>query len=279
MTATTVAAVVQRTRRFIRDWLDQDTISGSLTSTTTSVAVADSSIYTQNWMIQLDTEAMIVRAIADATHLTVSRGAFGTTAATHAASTPVLLNPAFTDLDILDGLNGGISACFPLIYKEVVDESTTLVGGTTYEYTIPAALQFLTELAVEGSGDVRFRPIRSWDVMRGATPTVRLRRAYGPGTLRMRGYGPFDRLALGGSLDALWPVRAEEPLVFFAAQYLGASGELGRVRFGRGLNDQREQANRVGSSMTAANSVYTRFERARDAAAMPPMPRRTVSVL
>lgn len=278
MTATTVASVVQRTRRFIRDWPDQDVVSGSLTSSATSITVADATIYSPNWTIQMDTEAMIVRAAASTT-LTVSRGAFGTTAATHAASTPVLINPGFTDLDILDALNGGIDACYPLIYKEVIDESLTTDGSATYEYSIPSTVYSITEVGLKVTGDVKFRKFRAWDVMRGSSPKLRLRRSPPPGTLRVRGFAPFDHLSLGGSLDALWPVRAEQCLVLYAGQYLGASGELGRVRFDRGLNDKREQANRVGSSMNAANGTYQRFLKALQDASMSPMPRSTVSVL
>lgn len=54
-------------------------------NTTTSIAVANSKQYQVNNLVKVESEVMRVTALADATHLTVTRGYAGTTAAAHAA--------------------------------------------------------------------------------------------------------------------------------------------------------------------------------------------------
>jgi hypothetical protein len=97
--------------------------------------------------------------------------------------------------------------------------------------------------------------------------------------VRVNGFAPFAHLTVSGSLSALWPANADDVLVLFAASDLLASGEAGRVRSDTQAVDNREQANRVGSSMSAANALFNRFLQARDQASMGPMPKHVRSVL
>ncbi len=63
-----------------------------------------------------------------------------------------------------------------------------------------------------------------------------------------------------------------------ATSRLLASGESGRVRT-IGPRDDREAGNRTGSSLSASNSLYQRFQMQLRNCAMNPMPPHVVSVL
>lgn len=286
--ATAASSLIQRTRRFVGDWPDQDALTASLSSTTTSVTVADTTSYYVNQRFDVDYETMIVRAKPSSTSLTVLRAAFGSVNASHASSASVLKSPSFPAVSILDALADGIEAAFPLLYKEIVDESLDVVSGT-YEYTVPnmpapsttTPIPYLSELWIRETGDDHWRKLNEWRVHRGSTPKIQFRRDPPPGDLRVVGYGPFGRLtATSDTLDAQWPLQAEHLLVEFAGQWLLASGEAARVRADAGqLTDQREQANRVGSSLSVSNSMLRRFQISLGQAAMPPMPRHVIPVI
>lgn len=265
------------------DWPENDVSTASLASNATSLTVADSSIYTPNWLIQMGSEAMQVRSISNATTVVLLRGARGTTAASYANTSTVLINPRFLDVQYLDALNAGINACYPLLYQSVVDESISTTDST-YEYTIPnlnsVPILSLSKLQFKEAGDLAFREFRSWNLYRGTTPKIKLRRPLPIGVLRIIGFSPLPNLtSTADSLSALFPVYAEDALTLFAAQFLLASGEAQRVRMDTGIRDDRESANRVGGSMSASTSIYQRFLARVSQSAMPPMPRHSMSIL
>jgi hypothetical protein len=286
--ATTVTEQINRSRRYLRDWgQSQDTITASTTSTATTLTVADAStaVYSPNWIIELDTEAIRVVS-GSSTTLTVTRAYAGSTNTTHASGTTILIRPAFLSVDILDALNDGIQACFPSIYKPVSDTTLTSTSGT-YEYTVPAMpsdssvyIPYISSIDALEPGDTAYRPVAGWDVIRGATPKIRFRRQLTSGsTIRVNGFGPFPALALGGSMDTLWPRQADLLLPIYAAGWLLGSGEAARVRFDVGARDDREQANRTGSAMVAGTALMNRFYKRLADAEMPPMPRHVVSTI
>lgn len=280
---TSAATLVQRTRRFLGDWPEDDATTASLATNAASISVADTSLYAPGWLIQVDTEAYQVKALTSPTALSVRPAVRGTTTATHASGATILVRPHFLDIEYLDGINGAIEAAFPWIYQPVVDESLTAVA-TTYEYTIPNVnsmpIPYISSVEFKESGDLTFRPFKSWDVRRGSTPVLKLRRSLPTGTIRINGFGPLPRLTdLTSSLDAQFPVVAEDALTFYAAQFLLASGEARRVREDTGARDDRENANRTGSSLAASNALLTRFQmRLRDCG-LPPMPKHVISVI
>lgn len=282
--ATTAATLVQRVRKFLRDWPEGDVLTAIMSSTTsTTMTVADATIYSPGWVIQIDSEAMQVRTNAAGTSLGVLRAARGTTGATHANGATILVRPRFLDTDILEALNSGINASFPWIYQPVIDESL-VTTGTTYEYTIPnlngSPIPFISEVSFKETGDLTFRNFRAWDVIRGGTPAIKLRRPLPTGTLRVRGFGPVTSLAdTTVSLSTSYPSYAEDALTLYAAQYLLASGEAARVREDTGARDQRENANRPGSSMSASNAILQRFQRRLMDSGLPPMPKHSISAL
>lgn len=283
--ATAASTLIQRTRRLLRDWPETDVTTASIASGGTTLTVADTTQYFVNERIEIGDEVLRVTALATGTTLTVQRAMRGSTQASHAQSSTVLQNPGFYAVEILDELNNGLDACFPLLYRPVAREYTGS-DGTTYEWNLPTmsglsvAIPYLYEIEVKESGDVAFRRDDAWEVVRSENPFVRFRRAPTSGsTLRLRGFGPFTHLtASTDTLDTYFPLQAEGLLPMFAASQLLASGEAGRVRVDVGAIDQREQANRTGASMSASSSLLQRFYQRRADAAMPPMPRHVVSL-
>jgi hypothetical protein len=276
--ATSLETLVKRTRRFLRDWPEEDTITASVSSSATQITVADESIYSENWLLEIDQENMTVTGATTGTTVDVRRGARGSTAASHTSGSVVLIRPHFLYNEIVDALNWAKDECFPSIYKPVSAEYTGFLSDT-YEYDVPempglsnVPIPYLSKLEIKPSGESDFRQIRGWWIKRGATPYIQFSAAPETGgTLRINGYGPFPDLATGGSLDALWPAQADKLLPLGAASLLLASGEAGRVRVDTGVQDAREQANRSGSSMAASNALYNRFRRMVGGAAMRPI--------
>lgn len=284
--STSASTLTERTRRYLRDWPDQDTLTGSMSASVTTATVADGTLYSKNWTVQVEDEAMVVSANGAGTSVSVRRGRFGTTAVTHVSGSAILVRPAFTNMDILDALNRALDACFPLLYRPVATEWTGDTS-TAYEYLIPnmttlsVPIPYLARVEYKESGDTAFREVRRWSVVRGDTPIIKFRSTLpGGGTLRLVGFGPFAHLtASSDTLDGFFPYNAEDLLVEYAAQSLLTSGEAGRVRTDTGAVDTREQANRTGSSMAAANAVLARWQQRLRAAAMAPMPRHVVPVI
>lgn len=282
--STPAATLVQRCRRFMIDWPEGDTLTASCGVNATSLTVADTSVYAPGWLIQVGTEAFMVKSRTSGTVLSVLSGARGTTSATHASGSTVLMNPRFLDTDYLEGINSAIRASFPLLYTVTID-ATTATTNATYEYNIPsgtngAPIRAISYLEFKESGDPAYRKFGAWDVARGPTPFVKLRRPLPIGVLRFCGFSEIPPLAdLTASLDVSFPVNAEDYLVLYTAQYLTASGEAMRVRQDTGPNDDREAANRPGSSISLSNSLYQRAFTRLQQSAMPPMPKHSIVAL
>lgn len=266
----------------MKDWPEADSLTASQASTTTSFTVADATIYSPGWLVQVDNEGMQVRSVSGTT-VTVLRAARGSTAASHASGATVLMRPRFLDVDVLDAMNAGISATFPWIYQPVIDESIATTDNT-YEYTVPnlngVPIPYISRLQFKVSGDFAFREFNTWTILRGTTPKIKFRLALPVGALRIHGFGPIPPLtSLTDTLSALYPSYAEDALTMFASQYLLMSGEAARVREDTGARDQRDNANRPGSSSAAANATYQRFQKRLQDSGMPPMPKHVVSTM
>lgn len=281
---TSAATLVQRTRRYLRDWPEGDSLTASQSSGATTFTVADALIYGPGQLVQIDSEAMQIRSVSGVT-VTVLRGARGTTAAAHASGATVLMRPRFLDVDIIDSLNTALDACYPLIYRHVSNEYTGVTDGT-YEYDIPTdttinvPIRYISKVEVKVTGDLAYRKIYDWTIFRGSTPFIKLRRPLPNGNLRIVGMGPFAHLTDStSSLDSLFPLNAEDLLIDYAGQRLLLSGEAARVREDTGARDQRENANRTGSSASASNAFFQRWNVRLRAASMPPMGPHVVSVL
>lgn len=281
----TAVSLYQRTRRYLRDFRDFDALSAAVTDTTgTTVTVADSGVYQVRWPIEVDQETMMVRALASATTLTVERGAYGSTAATHLNGAMVQIRPGYFGVEILDALSEGIQACYPLIYKPIIDTSIT-IQSNVWEYTVPnmpgtyngdsIPIQAISSIEIQEPGVVPYFPTSAYAIIRGATPTLKFFNLQTPGAkVRIRGWGSFPDLAdFSATLDALWPKQANYLPPLYAAASLLMSGEAGRVRVTSGAVDTREQANRVGASLQVGGTLMGRFQNELRSSAMPPMPK------
>lgn len=303
--ATPLSTLVQRTRRYLRDWKDFDTITASLAASGTSVSVADSSIYAKRWPVEIDQELMQIRSIDSSVSFTVERGAFGSTAATHTNGSNVLIRPDYYAIEIIDAINEAILATFPAIYMPVVDTSAT-IATNTYTYSVPDCpgrtgwpIPYVYRVEVLQPGDYTFRRTRRFEIIRGAStsastvttasssvsPAIKFKSLPPVGsTLRISGYGPFPALSnLTDTLHMMFPPQAEYLLPIYAAGSLLMSGEAGRVRLDAGAVDQREQANRVGASLQIGGALLNRFRsellQGGAASALPPLPRHARSTI
>lgn len=269
----------------MRDFpLAQDTLSASITAAATTATVSTGAQFNQtgNQVIEIDYEALLLKSVSTNT-LTFTRGYAGSTAATHAAAATVMIRPAFLTVEIIDALNSTKDEMYPLVYKTAQDTSLT-ADGVTYEFTVPnidsVPMQHVWKIELKQTGDPAYRHIDYWEIRRGTTPKLKFRFPPPNGTIRVHGFGPFPDLTTSAStVDALFPANCERPLVTGTCARLLASGEIGRVRGDMGPRDDREAANRVGSSLSASNALYQRFQFQLRNAAMPPLPPHVVSVM
>jgi hypothetical protein len=276
---TTLLTLIQRVRRFVGDYPELDVLTASIATTSvTTITVADTTIYSVNWMIQVDQEAMRIKALTNGTTLTVLRGANGTTAATHANSATVLIRPQFLDLQIIDAVNAGINASFPFYYKKAYDTSLT-ADGATYEFTIPnmpstsTPMPYVYRVDIDVTGDLTYRIVEDWRVIRGGVPVIKFPAAPWPGTIRVHGYGPFPNLsATSDSLDSLWPSWGEDALIEYAAQRLLMASEARRVRLDSGPQDDAQSPARQGVAASTAGQLLQRFQLRLQQAPMSPIP-------
>ena len=93
--ATSAATLISQTRRFLRDWKDWDLSNVSLSASATSLTVSDTSIYARRWPLEIEQEVVLVASLASSTVLIVRRGMYGSSAASHASSSSVLIRPSF----------------------------------------------------------------------------------------------------------------------------------------------------------------------------------------
>ena len=275
--ATSLSTLVTQTRRFLQDYPEEDALTASVASNGTSITIADGTKYHAGDYLELEQELLYVSANGSGTTATVRRGMRGSTAASHANGTTILYRPRWSYVEIVDALNWAKDECFPLIYKDVLDTSLT-TSATAYEYTIPSLgglpIRYVSQVELKASGETDYREVRWYAIRRGATPKIQFSVIPDAGaTIRIHGYSNFPDLTTGSSLDAQWPTNADKLLPLGAASYLLMSSEAKRARVDAGAQDDRESANRVGSSMSVANSLDARFRRGLQNAAMPPLPR------
>ena len=275
----TVATLIQRVRRRAGDWPEIDVLGASITSSGTTVTVSDTASprYFKNQRIEIGYETLLVDAVATSTTLTVFRGVHGSTAASYPSGTTILVQPAFMSMEILDGLNDGLDNLWPFFYQHVID--TSLTGdGETYEFTIPTltspaiVLPRLHTVEIRQSGLVEYVQTRSFEILRGATPKIKF--WFPPPascSIRLQGYAPLPHVTTADSTHAQLPYMADDLAVNWAVGQLLLSGEARRVRRDTGVIDQREEANRVGSSLSASRDWRGTFYQQRSDLSPGPM--------
>lgn len=285
MAGVTLQTLVNTTRRYLRDWPLFERLGASLSSSASTITVGDGTLYGNRWVLDCDLESMLITGTAS-TSLTVLRGIRGSSAASHASSADLLVQPNFTSVEIIDAINRGIDAAFPLFYKAVFDTSVTAVDST-YEYTIPnmpgtydgstMQVPIMTKLEVLQTGDVTYRELRRWKVSSApdGSRLFKLRTAEpAGGTFRVTGFGPFSHLAAAtDTMDQSWPKDSQYLPALYAAADLMMSSEAGRDRGDWNAVDRREEANRPLTSLQTGQQLYNRWFRELNQSAMPPLPK------
>ncbi len=298
----TLQKLFDRTRDMMRDTPDYDQLTASLTSSTTNVTVADSSIYSKRWPIEIDGETMMIRSVTNSVTLSVVRGWRSSTAVSHANSAAILMQPNFYATEIINAINGAIQGMYPYIYKPVVDTSLQVLTNQ-YQYVIPSMpgytnypIPAIYHVEVLQPGDYTYRLTHRWEVLRGfvtsgspslsgsvaSTYPILKFKSLPPitGVIRLHGYGPQPPLVnFTDTLDDLFPPQCEYLLHKLAAGYLGLSAELGRARADSGPVDTRTAANAPGTSLRAAQGVLNRSDQEMLRTAMPPLPRHIKAVI
>lgn len=285
MAGITLQSLVNTTRRYLRDWPLFERLGASMASTDSTITVADATLYGNRWSVDVDLESMLVTN-ATGTTLTVLRGIRGSTAASHAASSDILVQPNFSGVEIIDAINRGIDAAYPLFYKTVLDTSITATDST-YEYTIPnmpgtydtgATMQVprMMKLEIKQTSDLTYRELRRWQIRSApdGSRIFKLRTAEpAGGTFRVTGIGPFPHLAAAtDAMDESWPKDSQYLPALYAAADLMMSSEAGRDRGDWNAVDRREEANRPLTSLQTGQQLYNRWFRELNQSAMPPIP-------
>ena len=203
MAAGSPLALVLAVRRRVNDFgaavmkLQAQLLSGSLSFTPDEVP----EILRYGDLIEIDVELMETTG-KDRVGVTVARGMYGTTAATHASGSLAIVRPRYTNEQILASINEAlfiISSNYP---RTVVNETLTTLDET-YEYTLPTegagtGTYFgLTRVEIESSIEDKFIEITNWDTIEGITP-------FAKPLLRIKGSLPSGR-AIRLHLLQSWP--------------------------------------------------------------------------
>lgn len=121
--------------------------------------------------------------------ITVLRSRRGTTAAEHAIGALALVEPRFTNQEIVEALNEALRVFSGLVPKLTTDVSLTTATGVE-EYTLPAAVFEVEKVELETGTEGLYRPFRTYEV------------SYSTGKLRMLGRVPTGRTIRLGYLAA-----------------------------------------------------------------------------
>lgn len=271
MALPTVNALSDRCRRVFGDYPAVDTISAQVanTGTTVNLLVNNVGAYKVGLRVVLDQESFLPFAIAGSTTgtLTCFRAWDGTTAATHAANSPVLVGPRFTPQVMLDAISDGLRALWPYFFQYVEDETLTTTADTQSDYAMPAAFGnsgviTAMQILLPGLTNDGWRDYRWFHHLEGAGGrTVSLIRIPPVSTkLRLRGLAPFDSgdVVAGGTLPTTLPDAAVAALVMYSQHYLASVGEAMRDNdaTARNIGPMSVQA---GLNQTVSQFHYQRF--------------------
>jgi hypothetical protein len=143
------ATIVSRARHILNDNPFVETARTVAAAGTTSVTVADSTLYDVGDILewQDDGDQMLVTAVPNATTLTVARGINGTTAAAHSSIT-LAKNPVFQYIQITDAIAACMTDLYPHVYRQVDVTLTPLTNGNNYyELTSASGADKIIELS------------------------------------------------------------------------------------------------------------------------------------
>jgi hypothetical protein len=245
---TPLTSLVERVRRYMRDWPAKNYLAFSCSSTDTVLQLQTQSteVLAENDYIEIGTETMrVVKQVGQ--NVTVMRGMMGTDPQGHGFADPVLYKPKYYSIEIQEALADAIDAAYPWIFRFV--ESDILLGNT-YIYDFPydseTGVQFTSIYGMELAypGWTWTKPVTNWRVL--PPSKIHIVALNSGATITVYGTSPFPRLTNTQTLDPQWPQNLEYPLVEYAANYLLASGEILTINEGETTSNTETQTTQHG---------------------------------
>lgn len=252
----TVNDLVLSVRRQAGDWgAALMTLSASMdASTTTMSIVARPSVVDIDQFLECDLEEMEITDVS--TDLTVTRGARGTTAATHASGALVIVKPRFSNLTVLNALVRAERVLAGYIPSKTVTGTATVASGTE-EYAMPVGAEYVDMVELETSTDGLYRPFNRYVILDQYDPP-RIRIPNGSAasgrTIRITTLGPYSEFAWGATITDI-PVKYHNFLTEYACGVLieGEEGIItGQTEQAHGVVPKPGVSQQVGRNMQAA---------------------------
>lgn len=266
----TVNSLLDRVRRSLADWPEQDALTGITSNVSATIPVNERGNFKLGQVLVIDQEALRVSTAPSASGagtVAVQRAFRGTTAATHASAAGVLINPFWTPQDILDGLNEGQQALWPYFFKRGFSGTTTvtLTGQADYAapspFTGPGRITSLDILSGGGAND-EWRRFRQFRIFRGSSGATIHFEGAAPATgtiFRVRGLVPFTTdLVAGGSTDTEMPDMAIPALLMYARAYCLSMKENARLD-STGAKNVGPAAMGVGAALSVSQTLMQQF--------------------
>lgn len=216
-------------RNYLHKWPETDTVQSSITSTATTVTIADGARAPAGSLLEIEDEILFVRSQLGNV-LTIRRGDRGSTAAAHNSPAAVLIYGQYdpTNRDLNRHLDDALDWLFPTCMNEVWDSSTTTVDNLLY-YVIPASVEFVDELYItDGQTPENKKHLRYWTRIGS--------RVYVPGalvakrTLIFRGWGRFVKPTSDASILDIG-VDLEQSVAMYVTSMVIKTWEALRTRF------------------------------------------------
>ena len=132
------STVINRVAKAFNRHDNADVLSTEMNSSTTSLVYSGIlPAWGPGTVVEIEQELMLVQSVDTSLKTaTVVRGWLNTTAATHAASSVIYVNPRVSRDDILDLFNDCLTAIYPNIYK--VSTTTASYSTNTIGYNVPS---------------------------------------------------------------------------------------------------------------------------------------------
>lgn len=160
-----MAAVSTLVDRIYRDFLNKpddlaafSRLDGAITDSATSLTYEaglfsseEENLLGNGALVEVNQEIMLVTAANTSTRtLTVSRGYAGTTAAAHADSDNLYINPTFPRKSVFDAVADNIVRLYPTLYNVT---TTDVVASSTYAEVPASTVEVLTSYVQNASGE------------------------------------------------------------------------------------------------------------------------------
>lgn len=277
----TVLSLVDRTRRMLGDWPAFDKLTAQAIDTATSVAVREGGNFSVGQRIVIEGEMLYITAVSGtgAANLTVDRGWMGTTAATHASASTILVDPVYNPQLLLDGLNEGLRLLWPYFYKRGISAGTDVITSVGQaDYAMPSPFQvnqgrvLRCQILQPGGLNDMWREYRRFETIRGAGGvTLHFRGvAPDPGTYyRVLGIVPFATdMTYTGNTDTELPDAAIPALTMYATHYALLYAESKRLG-GAGASNIGPSGKQPGQTSALSGIWMQKFQTYLDSNGMP----------